>query len=287
MNKGLLSIIGTVFCGSTLLGNFLSQKICAIFVGEVNRAYFPGNDFRVDDVLFREDLQKDSFLNIVNPARNDTFWPDILSKANNLNELLNLISSNACEYKSSWIIEDSKFPDWTDYLVSHQCAPAFQLLLFRSPLAWVRSMIKNTSNAESDGCELLAIRFIDEYIAVYEWHIVNALYYDIPLMPISFEAFSGAPNYYTGAIIRLLDSFYQSTYGSCFDGKFDPELNRFDIKSQAIGGNAKGYLIIKEFQQLLYGKSAESIKEIFSRYSSTSPGQLADISKNFNKFYSI
>lgn len=275
----LISIIGTVFCGSTVVGNVLEGMINNLFIGEVNRFSYNGNDFREYDSVFRASLQDDSFLNVVNPGRCNKFWSNVSLGVEDIGGLIRNISTSM-QIESGWILEDSKFPDWTDYLLENGVKPKLQVLLFRSPLDWVLSICKASLSPTVD-----ANAIIDEYVDVYSWHIINAIFYSIPFIPISFERFSRRPEHYA----RSIQNFQSGHTGM---GKVN--LDRcvslhvdFDYASHAIGGNAKGYFIIEEMQALLMQQDLHGIRELIGRYSSTTPKQLDDICQDTSKFFHV
>ena len=217
-------ILGTPFCGSTLLGNYLNHVNDCIFLGEVDRlrnfSRWP------NDPEYYED---GCFICGTHEVDNCPVWSGVIEAPNEDRRLGSIYQDFISKFDQNLIIDGSKTADWlADLVGSGLSIPVFGIVCVRLPFSFCVSNHGATNWPIHRSAEM----WRDIY-----FHIIRVLTgRNIPFVVVRYEDFSVEPNKSLHNILSMLNYRHEIDFSNFYDTEVHP-----------IGGNSSAYCSYPNF----------------------------------------
>lgn len=227
MKKKIVFILGTHFCGSTLLGNALNGHIAFSHLGEIHRLYLFEN-LELNKALGMDTLYG---CRVCQSNNNEcTFWSENflndLERENFQDKYLNIIKNT----KEKVVIDSSKFIEWFLWCrnVVRDIYDIKVIIMCRNPFGFALSWKGASNQAAWQGAEIWRNTYRNILC------VINGN--SIPNIIVRYEDFSYNPDEVLKDIVQFLGEEYSESLCSYWERSV-----------HAIGGNTAAYFRYNDF----------------------------------------
>jgi len=222
-------LIGSPFCGSTVVGNILNSHKDILHAGEVDRLR-----------LFSRYQGNDAYLTVDGCALCDLhhglhcpIWDDLPNALQTPQEAVAVYEELTARAGKPVVVDSSKNVDWLGYLHDYGLQDAVAVVLSRNPFAFARSHHKAVHAPYWCG--------VEAWRNIYNHALRALIHRGIPFIALQHSAMLETQAEFFSKILKFAE----------LEGELD--YNRyFEVEAHAIGGNVGAFIHYTQFNKAKY-----------------------------------
>jgi hypothetical protein len=222
-------LVGTPFCGSTIIGNILNSHPEIFHAGEVDRLR-----------IFSRYSGADANLNVdgcvlcgLHHGTKCPVWDDLPDAPQTLDDAVTVYETLVARGNKQVIVDSSKNVDWLADLHAHGLQDACAVVLSRNPFAFARSHHKAVHDPYWRGIEI--------WRNIYNHCLRVLIHRGIPFIAIQHSQMLDGPDEFFSRILKFVS----------LDGPVSCN-HYFETEAHAVGGNVGPFIPYKAFDEVKY-----------------------------------
>ncbi|MGE4482512.1 sulfotransferase [Acidocella sp.] len=224
-----LFIVGSPFCGSTIIGNTLNAHPHIFHAGEVDRLRLFSRYHGADACLSLDSCA----LCGLNEHAHCPVWDDLPAPPTTGGETVSVYRQLMARGGKPVVLDSSKNADWLAYLHDNGLRGASAILLSRNPLAFARSHQAATDAPIWAG--------VEAWRNIYNHALRVLIHRQIPFIALRHADLIEAPDDFYAKILRFAG----------LEGQVDRD-NYFKFETHALGGNVGAFVRYRQFDGKRY-----------------------------------